>query len=406
MTATRIGLLATVVVFAAGWLVAAALLWRTSVPSGVDVGGLDASRFFSAHELARAARYQRLLDVVWLLSIVAKLAVLAILARRGPRLARSIGLGRVGTGVIVGSVVATTVWAVGLPFELAARWWAARHDLAPGVPAAWLPAQLSSLAADAVAALAAVSLVLWLAGRLGERWWLVGVPLAGLFSAASLFLFGFAAELGTHAPRRAALRADIPRLERIENVDGTPVRVNDVGDVTPANAVTNGFGPSANVVLWSTLLDGRFTRGEIRVVVAHELGHVAHRHVLKTVGWTALVALPLAWLLTLAARLRGGIADPGALPFVLLVLAVVGLLSAPLANAVSRRYEAEADWSALQATRDPAAARKLFVDVARTSLQQPNPPTWDYLWLKDHPTIAQRIAMIDAWASCSSQRRC
>ena len=72
-------------------------------------------------------------------------------------------------------------------------------------------------------------------------------------------------------------------------------------------------------------------------------------------------------------------------------------MAAPIENAVSRRYEAEADWAALQASHDPASARKLFMDFQRTSLAQANPPTWDYLWLENHPTIAQRIAMVEAW---------
>jgi STE24 endopeptidase len=113
------------------------------------------------------------------------------------------------------------------------------------------------------------------------------------------------------------------------------------------------------------------------------------------------VVVPLLWLVTVITRRRGGIANPGALPFALLALTVLNLLAAPFVNAVSRRYEAEADWSALKATRDPTSARKLFVNFQRTSLQQPNPPTWDYLWLETHPTIAQRIAMVEAWVKQS-----
>jgi Zn-dependent protease with chaperone function len=128
------------------------------------------------------------------------------------------------------------------------------------------------------------------------------------------------------------------------------------------------------------------------------LGHVAHRHVLKAIGWTALFVFPLAWLVTIVARWRGGIANPGSLPLALLALVVLGFLFAPFENVVSRRYEAEADWSALQATHDATSARKLFIDFQRTSLQEPDPPTWDYLWLETHPTIAQRIAMVQAWA--------
>jgi Zn-dependent protease with chaperone function len=70
---------------------------------------------------------------------------------------------------------------------------------------------------------------------------------------------------------------------------------------------------------------------------------------------------------------------------------------APFENAVSRRYEAEADWRALQTTHDPAAMRRLFERFQETSLQDPNPPLWAYLWLENHPTLMQRIAMAQAW---------
>jgi Zn-dependent protease with chaperone function len=59
--------------------------------------------------------------------------------------------------------------------------------------------------------------------------------------------------------------------------------------------------------------------------------------------------------------------------------------------------EAEADWMALRTTRDPAAARQLFRDFSTTALEQPSPPTWSYLLQSNHPTVAQRIAMVEAW---------
>ena len=81
----------------------------------------------------------------------------------------------------------------------------------------------------------------------------------------------------------------------------------------------------------------------------------------------------------------------------LFVFVVLQLLTMPLTNIVSRREEAEADWSALNATHDPAAARALFRKLAATSLANPNPPAWTYVLYQDHPTIVQRIAMVDAW---------
>ena len=188
------------------------------------------------------------------------------------------------------------------------------------------------------------------------------------------------------------------RIENVEHVVGTPVRVRDVSSWTnQANAFTVGFGPAARVVVWNTLLDGRFSRGEVDVVLAHELGHVRSRHILKALGWTALLVLPTLWVVALVTRRRGGVGDPTNLPLVILTLAVLALLAAPVENLVSRRYEAEADWRALNATQDPAAARRLFESFEQTSLEDPSPPLWDYLWLENHPTLMQRIAMTERW---------
>jgi STE24 endopeptidase len=405
MTATRIGR-ATLVVLFAGWLVAAYFLWRTSVPSSVDVGDLDVHRFFSAHAVDRAARYQRFANALWATHLVAEVVALGILALRAPRLVRTMGLGCVGAGVIIAMLILVTLWFVSLPFGFVEQWWAARHGLAPHDYLSWIFAPWASLSFEALFALAAVGIVLGLAGRFGDRWWLVGGPVFLAIIAAFAVLFGYVQQIGTHSIEDANLRAAVQTLERREGVTHTPVHVQDVSDETnEANAYANGFGPSANVIIWNTLLDGRFTPGEIRVVLGHELGHVAHRHIIKGIGWTALFVLPILWLVTVVTRFRGGIADPGALPFAVLVLVVLGFLAAPVENVVSRRYEAEADWSALKATRDGASARKLFIDFQSTSLQEPNPPTWDYLWLENHPTIAQRIAMAEAWLRSAGRRR-
>jgi len=166
---------------------------------------------------------------------------------------------------------------------------------------------------------------------------------------------------------------------------------------TEANAFASGLGPTTRVVVWDTLLDGRFSRGEIRVVLAHEFGHVARGHLWKGIGWAALFAFPLAFALAQITRRRGGLGDPGILPYGFLVLVILQLVLTPGQNVVSRHMEGEADWMALQTTRDPDSARGLFEKFEETSLAQPNPPTWSYVFNETHPTIMQRIAMTEAW---------
>jgi len=202
----------------------------------------------------------------------------------------------------------------------------------------------------------------------------------------------------THALRDARIAADARTLARVEGVARTRVFVQRVARFTTApNAEAVGFGSTRAVVLWDTLLDGRFTRRQIDVVVAHELGHLAHHHALKRVGWLALFLIPATALVAAAARRRGGLQRPEAVPVALFVFVALQVVSLPLANIVSRHEEAEADWSALRATRQPRDARDLFQRLAITSRAAPSPPTWSYVLFADHPTIVQRIAMAEAF---------
>jgi len=396
MTAMRIGRAATLAVGAVVWCGAAWLLWRTSVPS-LHLSGFDERRYFSAHALARARSYSRGEDVLWLLGTAATLVALGVLVWRLPRSIREIGLGRIGSAIVAGMVLLVTLWFVSLPFSLADLWWQHHWGLGPFGVGAWLTAQWSTLAPEAVSAMATIVLLVGLAGRY-RRWWLLAWPVIVAIAVLFAFVSGWLSAAPAHPLGSAQLRADVVRLERVEHVSGTPVAVQDVSSWTnQANAFTVGFGPATHVVVWNTLLDGRFSRGEVDAVLAHELGHVRSRHILKALGWTALLVLPTLWLVAFATRRRGGVGDPANLPLVILTLTVLTLLTAPLQNVVSRRYEAEADWRSLNATHDPASTRALFKSFERTSLEDPNPPLLDYLWLEDHPTLVQRIAMTERW---------
>jgi STE24 endopeptidase len=139
-------------------------------------------------------------------------------------------------------------------------------------------------------------------------------------------------------------------------------------------------------------------------VAAHEFGHVAHRHIWKGLGWSLLLTVPAFFVVEIVTRRRGGLERPEVVPYALLVLAVIGLVVTPFGNAVSRRYEAEADWSALRATHDPASAESLFRKFTRYDLVQPSPPGWSYVMIDNHPTVVQRIAMARAWQARAGTR--
>jgi len=380
------------------WLLAASFLWRTRVPANLDLPDLDPSRYFSAQQLERSLDFERFERIVWVLSILVGIGALVLLVRRAPKVAAEIGLGRIGTGIVLAMLTLTTLWFAALPFTIASSWWERRHGLARSSVGEWVLVPWVQLIGQVLFALIVVAVVLALAGRFPRRWW---IPAAGAFTALALlfsFVLPYVETLGTHRLRKPELRAAVRTLEQREGVRGTPVLVDDVSHTTTqANAMSEGIGPSRRVFLWNTLLDGRFGVDEVRVVIGHELAHTARRHIWKGVAWFGIFALPIGFVIAEVTRRRGGLRDPALVPLAALASTVIGVFATPAENVISRRYEAEADWIALQSTHTPAAARRLFARFARTSLQQPNPPTWDYVMLETHPTIMQRIAMTKVW---------
>jgi len=393
---TRAHVLVTVVL-AACWVVAAWFLLDTVVPENVGLPSVDVDAVFGRELVDEAERYERFLLADWVAAQVVALASLALYARYGARYARESAAGPIGTGMLLGMLGLAIVWLTQLPFAIAAVWWERRHDVSEeGYLEAMLGGWLG-LGGTFVAICIALLVVMALARRLGNWWW---IPGAAVFSAvaAALLLASPYLVPGLEKPDDADLVRTYERFERSQGVSDIPLRIEEVsGDTSQANAYAFGMGPTATTVLWDTLLDGRFSDGEVHVVLAHELAHHSSNHLPEAIAWFGLFALPGGLLLMLATRRRGGMGQPAAVPLALLVVAVFQLAVAPAQNAVSRQAEAEADWKALRTTRDPASARELFRGFSETSLGDPSPPTWVYVLLQTHPTLAQRVAMADAW---------
>jgi STE24 endopeptidase len=393
-----LALAALVVLIAAGlWAFAAHELWRSTVPAGLPLPHVDAHRFFSASFLRRSSSFDRFLDVDRLLASLTLLVVLGRYARRGHRLMRESAAGRIGTGILLGMLGFALVWLAQVPFGLAAVWWERRHHISHQGYLASLIESFFALGGRFLFVSFALAIAMALAGKLRRSWWVAAAPLFAALALLATFVSIYLIP-NTHSLGDPVIAADARALAASERVAGTQVLVQEVSrSITAPNAEAVGFGPTRRVVLWDTLLDGRFSHREVRIVTAHELGHIAHGHVLRRVGWLALFLLPATALVALATRGRGGLGRPEAIPVALFVFVALQLVTLPLWTQVARHEETEADWSALQATREPATARALFERLATTSLRSPDPPTWSYVLYADHPTIAQRIALTEAW---------
>jgi STE24 endopeptidase len=183
---------------------------------------------------------------------------------------------------------------------------------------------------------------------------------------------------------------------RIEGV----YRLHLSAETKKANAALAGLGRTRRVLLGDTLLEG-FTPEEIEVVFAHEVGHHVYRHMPKMIAGSVVLTAVSFWL---ADRVLHGAAsglgypafdDPSALPLLLLVLMVFGLLLAPAQNALSRFFERQCDRYALVRTGLVAAYRSAFTKLARMNKSNMDPHPLVVWLFDDHPPIRQRLALAD-----------
>jgi STE24 endopeptidase len=202
----------------------------------------------------------------------------------------------------------------------------------------------------------------------------------------------------------------LERLERLAR--GTGLRLQGVfrlhlsAQTRKANAALAGLGRTRRVLLGDTLLE-QFTPDEIEVVFAHELGHHVYRHLPKMAIASVVSVAASFWLadqllkglvpmLGYAVREEPVYQDPGALPLLLLVLAVFALVITPLQNAVSRHFERQCDRYALTKTGLVQAYRSAFIKLARVNKADMDPHPLLVCLFEDHPPIRQRLAMAEA----------
>lgn len=171
-----------------------------------------------------------------------------------------------------------------------------------------------------------------------------------------------------------------------------------------ANAALVGLGRTRRIILGDTLLS-QFTSDEIETVMAHELAHHVHKDILLSLvvqtcfNFLAfyLSAVMLNWTVNQTAL--SGVNDPAGLPFIGLLLGLLGLLTMPITNAFSRWRESMADDYALEVTHKPMPFASAMTRIANQNLAEVDPERWAVVLLYSHPPLKSRIEKAQRFSS-------
>jgi len=357
---------------------------------------------FSQKEVERAARYHRALYVSAAAGLALSAGVYAVLGWPARGLDGSLaGLGWAGDAAAWAGVVVLASELVRVPLGfwsgfLRERRWGFSTQPLTGWVVDRVKGLAVSLALTAVAWTAAVALARALPG-----WWPAAA--APALALAVLFLSFLAPVVLEPLFNRFRPLEDerlAGELRALAERAGVPVRDVLVADAsrrtTKVNAYVSGLGGTRRVVLFDTLLAAA-GEPEVKLIVAHELGHRRDRHVAKAtlLGMAgAAAAVVLLW-----AVLGTRVASPRELPLVLLLFSGLELAALAPGASLSRRWERAADRCSLELTGNAAAYERAMLDLARKNLSDIAPPRLVYLLLFSHPTPRERLAYGRGWAA-------
>ena len=190
-----------------------------------------------------------------------------------------------------------------------------------------------------------------------------------------------------------ALRRARARRARPASTSGEVYEIDASRRTTAANAYVTGLGHTKRVVLYDTLLEN-FSRDELRLVVAHELGHVHYDDVPNG------PAVPRDRRAVRDARGRAADRPPGARGTRRPARDAAGARAqrhvmtttiTTISNQLSRAIEARADAFALQSTSEPEPFISFEQRITLRNLSDPDPPDWITFLLATHPPAIERI---------------
>ena len=197
------------------------------------------------------------------------------------------------------------------------------------------------------------------------------------------------------------------RLVKLSEQAGTRVRGiykwNLSEKSKKANAALTGLGATRRIILADTLLD-HYSPEEIEAVLAHELGHHVHRHILKSIFVQAAITLLGFWAANFVLHLSidqwhmfDTLSDFANLPLLVLVSTILSLVLMPAMNAYSRFNERQADRYAFRSIRSVQPFISSMNKLASQNLAERTPSRWVELFFHSHPAISRRVAAAEAW---------
>jgi Zn-dependent protease with chaperone function len=375
-----------------------------------------------ARHLAQIAFWGQI--VLFLYSIVVLLVILKWrLARKYRAWAEEASSNRFLQAAIFSPLILLTIAILESPGDIGQHWVSRKFGLSVQGWGSWSWDWTKSQIIAVIIGIIVIWILFAAIRKSPRRWWLwfwiASLPLIVLATFLQpLVIDPLFHKFAPLAEKDPALTASLEQMVQRAGENIPPQRMFWMGaseKSTGLNAYVTGIGSSKRMVVWDTTI-AKMTTPQIVFVAGHETGHYVLYHIPKGLALEAAVFLALFYLGYLSigwvlAR-RGanweihGVGDWAAFPALLLLLTIFSFAANPLANAISRHYEHQADQYGLEVTHgltpdSGEVAAQAFQILGEVDLSDPAPNPVDVFLFYDHPEIPARIRYslaYDPWA--------
>ena len=262
---------------------------------------------------------------------------------------------------------------------------------------------LKSMLVGLVIGVPILLLFFFVLNQFGDLWWLVfasamfliSVVLSQIFPIIILPIFYKILPLNDED-----LKTRISNLAKGAGIKVQNVFAFDMSKNTKkANAAFTGLGKTKRIILGDTLLNN-YSKDEIETVIAHELGHYKHKHILKNILFGTVTSFLTFFIISILYKNSlswfdfENITQISALPLLSLWAMIIGLIQSPIGNILSRKYEYEADRYAIESTLKPESFISTLNKLTDQNLGDREPHPFVEWFFYSHPSIRNRVNAI------------
>jgi len=275
-----------------------------------------------------------------------------------------------------------------------------RYGLSVQKLSGWLGDKAKSEVLSLALGAGIIAAIYWLITSFPSIWWLISW---GIIVLLTIILTNLAPIIIGALFFKMKKLTDADLKQRLEQLaQRARIKISGVyiielsSKVTGANAALMGLGNTKRIVFSDTLLQ-QYSPSEIEIITAHELGHHRHNDIFRLFMTQSAVWLIGFYVASLTFEVSvvplgfKGISDIAALPLLLLILAIISLLIAPLANTYSRHIEVAADDYALRLTKDSESFISAMTRLTDQNLSEAQPSRWVEFLTHAHPCYTKRV---------------